>query len=129
MRTSHLACSVVLLLANACSYSYEYKYDLRVTRDVTLPPGVEIVLGDTVLDHDIVSESFDTHDVIETQPDQTRYRGKAYANDPDLHAFAFVDLDGDGEWDENEPWGEDPNGVVDVEDNESYASVIVIENP
>lgn len=40
--------------------------------------------------------------------------------------YAFVDLDGDEAWDDDEPWGENPNNPVELS-ADGYASVVVID--
>jgi len=87
-----------------------------------VPEGVEIVLS-TDGDGAYAERSYPA------TPGQLRYEDTIVTPDEHVHLVAYVDFDGDFVRDPEEPWGIDPNGEIDLENNDGYRGVIVIEPP
>ena len=119
------ALTLSTLTTAACSYVWEYAFEVSVAEDVELPEGAQIVMAESSED-DITTAYGEAHDVVMDRRDYTGEGSTCCSPSETVYLFAYVDLDGNDQWDEGEPWGEDPNNPIVIEDDD-YVSEILIE--
>ncbi len=125
-----LLCLVPMVSVLACSYSYVFEYDVTIApsvdtsgelggaRVLMVAGSGESSIEETAVDGDV---AFD--------PATSSYSGEGRtccSPGESMSLYAFIDLNGNELWDAGEPWGEDPNNPVDIDDD-GYVAKIVIE--
>jgi hypothetical protein len=127
MRTLVLATLLFSTLATAaCSYAFEYSFDVTIADDVELTADAQLMM---VEGNDDGLEGAFPSDQADLEPDTRDYRGSGStccSPSETVYLYAFIDLDGNEEWDAGEPWGEDPNNPVVIEDD-GYVGEILVE--
>lgn len=120
------ALTLSTLATAACSYAWQYAFEVTVADDVELPEGAKIVMAESAED-DISTAYGEAHDVEADRRDYAGEGSTCCSPSETLYLFAYVDLNDDGEWNAGEPWGEDRDNPVVIEDD-GYVSEILIEN-
>ena len=119
-----------LLAFLACSVSYSYTVRATLAPSVSVPEGTGVILGAaSTTDGDGSIFEVEGPAVIAGEGDTVFEREDAVCcstGGDTVNFYAYVDVDGNGRWDEGEPWGADPNNPVLIDDD-GYVSEIVID--
>lgn len=120
--------AVLASLVPGCSYETAYEYDVFVAPEVAVPSGATVHMVAVESPEDRFDASFiDDEMVVVPEARMVAGEGVACCLRSEVRSFyAFVDLNGDGDWDEDEPWGEDPDNPVTLK-QDGYVATIVIE--
>ena len=127
MRTlvfASLLCST--LATAACSYVFAYNYEVTIADEVELTADAKLLMVEG--NEDGLEGAFPS-DQADLDPQTRDYRGTGStccSPSETVYLYAFIDLDGDEEWDAGEPWGEDPTNPVVIEDD-GYVGEILVE--
>jgi hypothetical protein len=117
-----------LLSLASCSYSWSYDYRVTIAEDVVVDGTAKVIMVSSEGSDDIVDARADAEEDFD-DPDREYAGGGATCCSPSatMHFFAYLDLDADETWDEDEPWGADPNNPVEIAED-GYVAEIVIES-
>ena len=120
----------VATVVTACSASYMYEFAVTISEEVILeddPPLRFVESHDPFLE-DAPKTYAGEHDYEKTAA--RTYEGESAAccnpNGETVYLFAYIDLNRNDSWDPGEPWGEDPNNPVEIDDD-GYRSEILVE--
>lgn len=101
----------IFLAPVACSTEFPTTFRVTVSDDASVPPETTIVMG--IADNDDVATIVPLVEASELG-DDGRVVAETFSQSPfsNTYLFAFADLNGDGVWNEGEPWGADDNNPV-----------------
>ncbi|MCA9662625.1 MAG: hypothetical protein KC486_30070 [Myxococcales bacterium] len=122
----------LLALAGACGfgwYDYEIRFDVTIGEGVTLPEGAELIAYVEVVESsEPLRETEGGRASTSSEVHEYTIDGKiCCVPEPVINFHAFLDLDGDGTWSEDEPHGEDPRNPVTLSDDDKELVVATIE--
>jgi|SRR5690606_18348463 len=139
LRRSLSSATALLILATttlACSYLWHVTLDITIAEDVEIPEGAQLVIiqdgqaptpdGREPADAPWGVVATETIELDQAEDARThRYEGSTCCSPVETnYSWAFLDLDRDGEYDEGEPYGADPNNPVEVDDEYEVAFVV-----
>ena len=123
-----LACLGALSLGG-CSYLWTYSYRVTIDSALSAPEGTSVVMVQASDVKPLGDAQFQAKAPLAAGERSVVGEGKTCCSPVEVvYLFAFLDLDGDDVWDQDEPWGADANNPVTI-DKDGYVSSIAIVAP
>ncbi len=129
--------AVMITVTQACSYAWAVTIDVEIADDVDVPESAQLVVIQTDQappedermpdDAPWGAEASDTTTLGAEQRTYTYEGGTCCSPVETNYSWAYLDLDGNGEYDPGEPYAADPDNPVEVDAD--YAVTLVIRNP